>query len=107
MKASGEGTKRQGQGGGIEGDLRAEVLKLLVDALQGHCDENMWYLRGWWEIDLGSRLIADWRQYLRRCSPDGSGHHLAEKQHSREQKNQKIPGGRWRRCKATVCASKK
>lgn len=91
MSASRAGTKGQGQRGGIEGDLRAEVLKLFVDALQGHCDESMWYLRGWWEIDLGSRLVADWRQYLRRCSPDRSGHGMAERRHSREKKESKDP----------------
>jgi hypothetical protein len=51
----------------------------------------MWYLRGWWEIDLGSRLEADWRQYLRRCSPDGSGHRLAEKRHLRDGNESKDP----------------
>lgn len=51
----------------------------------------MWYLRGWWEVDLGSRLVADWRQYLRRCSPDESGRRLAEKRHSREGKESKDP----------------
>lgn len=53
------------------GDLRAEVLELLVDALQGHCDEGMWYLKGWWKIDLGSRL-AELASVF--AFPDWSGH---------------------------------
>lgn len=67
----------------------------------------MWYLRGWWEkIDLGieagnSGVSLCFGLPDRSGSPSGGG-----RGNSRRQKNQKTPGGRWRRCKATVCKSR-
>lgn len=100
-RGGGEGGKAVSRGEGTEGmrvespseetrgkvegrdkrDLRAKVLELLVDALQSHCDEGMWYLkRG--RDDLGS-----W------------GHD--------EKDSRRRLRGRWRRCKATVCKSRR
>jgi hypothetical protein len=82
-RGGGEGGKAVSRGEGTEGmrvespseetrgkvegrdkrDLRAKVLELLVDALQSHCDEGMWYLkRG--RDDLGSWLAESGRQYF-------------------------------------------